>query len=178
MTYNDLQKIAPQDISQNPFTLIDEDWFLLTAGNTDTFNTMTASWGGVGILWNKPVVFCFVRPERYTYKFMESNEIFTMSFFNESHRNALSLCGKVSGRQIDKMKATGLRPFASPGDSVFYEQAKLMLECRKLYFSDINPEHFLSEGIKANYPKKDYHRMYIGAIISCFSNSVYYPVKS
>jgi flavin reductase (DIM6/NTAB) family NADH-FMN oxidoreductase RutF len=170
MTYTDLKKIAPQDIRQNPFTLIDDDWFLLTAGNTNAFNTMTASWGGMGILWNKPVVFCFVRPQRYTYKFMESNEFFTMSFFDESYRDALNLCGKVSGRQMDKIKATGLKPFESPKGSIFFDQAQLMLECRKLYFSDIIPEHFLVEGIKANYPKKDYHRMYIGEIISSFTN--------
>jgi flavin reductase (DIM6/NTAB) family NADH-FMN oxidoreductase RutF len=170
MTYHDLNKIEPQDINQNVFKLIDDDWFLLTAGNINSFNTMTASWGGLGILWNKPVVFCFVRPQRYTYKFMESNEHFTISFFDESYRSALNLCGKASGRQTDKMKATGLKPIESPAGSVFYEQAKLILECRKLYFSDINPEHLHVDGIKANYPKQDYHRMYIGEIISCFNN--------
>lgn len=170
MTYKELKKISPNEISQNPFELIDDDWFLLSAGDINSFNTMTASWGGMGVLWNKPVVFCFVRPQRYTYKFMESNKLFTMSFFDDRYRDALSLCGKVSGRQTDKMKATGLKPFESPGGSVFYEQAKLMLECRKLYFSDITPENFLVDGIDANYPKKDYHRMYIGEIVSVFNN--------
>jgi len=170
MTFKDLNKIEPQDINQNPFTLIDDDWFLLSAGNLTAFNTMTASWGGLGILWNRPVVFCFVRPHRYTYKFMESNEFFTMSFFDEIHRDALNYCGKVSGKNNDKMKVTGLKPFESPAGSIFYEQAKLMLECRKLYFSDIIPEHFLTESINKNYPKKDYHRMYIGEITSCFNN--------
>lgn len=170
MTYKDLRKIEPKDINQNPFTLIDDDWFLLSAGNIHAFNTMTASWGGMGVLWNKPVVFCFVRPQRYTYKFMESNEFFTMSFFDESYHDALSLCGKVSGRQTDKMKATGLKPFESPESSIFYEQAKLMLECRKLYYSDILPEHFMVEAIHKNYPKRDFHRMYIGEITSCFTN--------
>ena len=171
MTYNDFRKIKPQDINQNPFTLIDDDWFLLTSGGLQSFNTMTASWGGMGILWNKPVVFCFVRPQRYTYKFMESNNLFTMSFFDETHRDALNLCGKVSGRQTDKIKATGLKPIDSPGGSVFFEQAKLMFECKKLYFSDIDPEHFLIDGISSNYPKKDFHRMYVGEIVSCFSNT-------
>jgi flavin reductase (DIM6/NTAB) family NADH-FMN oxidoreductase RutF len=171
MTYNDFSKIKPQDINQNPFTLIDDDWFLLTAGGLQSFNTMTASWGGMGILWNKPVVFCFVRPQRYTYKFMESNNLFTMSFFDETHRDALNLCGKVSGRQTDKIKATGLKPIESPAGAVFFEQAKLMFECKKLYFSDIDPDHFLLESINANYPKKDFHRMYIGEITSCFSNT-------
>jgi flavin reductase (DIM6/NTAB) family NADH-FMN oxidoreductase RutF len=170
MTYKELKKISPNEISQNPFELIDDDWFLLSAGDINSFNTMTASWGGMGVLWNKPVVFCFVRPQRYTYKFMESNKLFTMSFFDDRYRDALSLCGKVSGRQTDKMKATGLKPFESPEGSIFYEQAKLMIECRKLYFSDITPESFLVDGIDANYPKKDYHRMYIGEIISVFNN--------
>lgn len=101
---------------------------------------------------------------------MESNEFFTMSFFNEKYRDALNFCGKKSGRQEDKMKSTGLIPVESPKGSIFYEQAELMLECRKLYFSDIIPEHFQVEGIHANYPKKDYHRMYIGEITSGFSN--------
>ena len=171
MNYKELRKITPEDINENPFKLIDDDWFLLSAGSPDNFNTMTASWGGMGILWNKNVVFCFVRPHRYTYQFMERNEFFTMSFFNNTHRKALNICGKVSGRNTDKMLATGLKPFASPKGSVFYEQAKLMLECKKLYYSDINPEYFLNEQIQSNYPKKDYHRMYIGEIVSCYDNA-------
>lgn len=168
MTQNDFHKIKPKAISQNPFGLIDDDWFLLTAGTPQSFNTMTASWGGMGILWNKQVVFCFVRPQRYTFEFMETNDIFTMSFFNENYRAALNLCGKVSGRNVDKISETSLTPVKSPEGSLFFEESKLMFECRKIYFSDINPENFLLEAIQKNYPKKDYHRMYIGEIISCF----------
>ena len=101
---------------------------------------------------------------------MESEKNFTMSFFEENYREALNLCGKVSGKYTDKMKVTGLKPLESPSGTVFYEQAKLMIECKKLYFSDINPDHFLIESINSNYPKKDYHRMYIGEIISCYKN--------
>ena len=100
---------------------------------------------------------------------MEANKLFTISFFEENYRETLNFCGKVSGRQTDKIKSTGLKPFKSPEGSVFFEQAKLLIECRKLYFSDISPENFVVEGINANYPKKDYHRMYIGEIISCYS---------
>lgn len=168
MKYSDLQIVSPKEINENPFSLIGDKWFLLSAGNINLFNTMTASWGGMGILWNKPVVFCFVRPQRFTYKFMEDSDIFTMSFFDENQRDALNLCGKVSGRDVDKIKATGLAPFESPEGSIFYEQSILMLECRKLYFSDLIPEQFMVESIHKNYPSKDYHRMYIGEIISCF----------
>lgn len=170
MNMNNFRKIKPKEITRNPFLLIGSDWFLLSAGNTENFNTMTASWGGMGVLWNKNVVFCFVRPPRFTYQFMEQNEFFTMCFFDEKYKEALNLCGSVSGRDIDKMKETGLSPIVSPNGSVFYSQAKLMFECRKIYFSDIDPQHFLLQTIDANYPKKDYHRMYFGEIVSCYEN--------
>jgi flavin reductase (DIM6/NTAB) family NADH-FMN oxidoreductase RutF len=161
--------IDPELITDNPFKLIDKEWMLITAGGIESFNTMTASWGGFGILWNKPVVFCFVRPVRYTYQFMEKSDYFTTSFFVREYRKVLNYCGKYSGRDVDKIKATGLTPVSSPGGSVYFDEARLVLECRKLYFSDINPEHFLLPEINRNYPNADYHRMYIGEIISCYS---------
>jgi flavin reductase (DIM6/NTAB) family NADH-FMN oxidoreductase RutF len=170
MNLNKFKPLKPTEIGDNVFSMINDDWFLLSAGNPDSFNTMTASWGGMGILWNKPVVFVFVRPQRYTYKFMESEPLFTLSFFGEKYREALNLCGKVSGRNTDKMKATGLNPMESPAGSVFFEEARLLIECRKLYYSDIKPEQFQHAGIQNNYPKNDYHRMYIGEILSCFSD--------
>ncbi|HEX7410914.1 MAG TPA: flavin reductase [Bacteroidales bacterium] len=158
--------ISPTLITDNPFQLIDKEWMLITAGKLESFNTMTASWGGFGILWNKPVVFCFVRPVRYTYQFMEKSDFFTATFFDRKYRKALDFCGANSGRDMDKMAATGLKPLASPNGSVYFEQARLVLECRKLYFSDIDPEHFLVPAINKNYPNADYHRMYIGEIVS------------
>ena len=143
---------------------------LVTAGEIESFNTMTASWGGFGILWNKPVVFCFVRPVRHTYIFMEKSGYFTASFFGKEYLEALNFCGKYSGRDVDKIKATGLTPISSPAGSVYFNEARLLLECRKLYFSDIDPENFMLPEININYPKADYHRMYIGEIISCYNN--------
>jgi flavin reductase (DIM6/NTAB) family NADH-FMN oxidoreductase RutF len=159
--------ISPTLITDNPFQLIDKEWMLITAGKPESFNTMTASWGGFGILWNKPVVFCFVRPVRYTYQFMEESDFFTATFFDRKYRKALNFCGANSGRDIDKMAATGLTPLASAHGSVYFEQARLVLECRKLYFSDIDPEHFSDPAINNNYPFADYHRMYIGEILNC-----------
>jgi flavin reductase (DIM6/NTAB) family NADH-FMN oxidoreductase RutF len=163
-----LREIKPEDLQIYPIRLIDEEWFLLSAGNLELFNTMTASWGGIGVLWNKPVVFCFVRPHRFTYEFMESNSLFTMSFFDEKYRKALDICGNMSGREVNKMKETGLTPFESPGGSIFYKEAKLLFDCRKLYYSDIDPKQFLDPKIAKNYPRKDYHRMYIGELTGCF----------
>jgi flavin reductase (DIM6/NTAB) family NADH-FMN oxidoreductase RutF len=161
--------IKPQEISDNTFKLVGSDWMLVTAGTPDAYNTMTASWGGFGVLWNKPVVWCVIRPGRYTYEFTEKSDTFTLTFYAEEHRSALNLCGTKSGRDIDKAAATGLTPAAGmlEGTTIF-EQARLVLECRKLYFQDIDPKNFLDPSIEDNYPDKDYHRMYIGEIVNCY----------
>lgn len=83
---------------------------LVTAGNAEKFNMMTASWGGLGFLWNRPVAFVFIRPQRYTFDFVERNEGFTLSFFGEEYRKVLQLCGTKSGREIDKVAETKLTP--------------------------------------------------------------------
>ena len=153
------------DLNDSAFRLIANDWFLLTAGPRDDFNTMTASWGGFGELWNKKVCFVFVRPQRYTYEFMERNDSFTLSFFDEKHRATLKRCGTKAGREIDKMNGLELTPTVGPSGSVYFEEAKLVFECRKLYYQDLMPDHFLDPEIKSNYPGNDYHRMYIGEIV-------------
>jgi flavin reductase (DIM6/NTAB) family NADH-FMN oxidoreductase RutF len=159
-------EVMPESLTDNPFTLIGSDWMLVTAGTPDRFNTMTASWGGLGVLWERKVCFIFIRPTRYTYEFIEQAEIFTLSFFGEQHRKALQICGTRSGRDTDKVKEAGLTPVAD-GGAVAFEQARLVLVCRKLYFQDIGPERFLDPAIEQLYPQKDYHRMYAGAIERC-----------
>ena len=155
------------DIPDNVFKLISKDWMLITAGDVNDFNTMTASWGAFGELWHKKVCFCFVRPVRYTYRFTEKHNTFTLSFFEEKYRKVLNLCGTKSGREIDKMKGIGLTPVKSPSGSVYFEEARLMLDCRKIYIHDLNPADFLDKKIEKEYPDKDYHRMYIGEVLSC-----------
>jgi flavin reductase (DIM6/NTAB) family NADH-FMN oxidoreductase RutF len=156
--------IKPADIRDNPFRLIDQDWTLITAGTLKSFNTMTASWGGLGTLWNKPVAFVFVRPTRYTYGFMEREPRFTLSFFAGQYRQALLLCGTKSGRRFDKVSAAGLTPARSPLGSVLFREARLVLECRKLYCTDLDPRRFIVPSIAKFYPKRDYHRLYVGEI--------------
>lgn len=164
---NTFQETQPHVINDNTFKLIGADWMLITAGTRDSFNTMTANWGGLGYLWNKNVCFCFIRPPRHTYKFMESADTFTLTFFEEKYRDILKLCGAKSGRDIDKIKETGLIPVYSDSGAIWFEQARLVLECKKVYFQDIIPSNFLDSGIPSFYPKRDYHRMYIGEIIKC-----------
>lgn len=161
-----LEAIAPTEVADNPFQLIARDWMLITAGPPDNFNTMTASWGGVGHIWDRDVCWCVIRPVRYTYQFMEKNELFTLSFFDEEYRGALELLGTRSGRDGDKVSASGLHPVLGPlpGTTTFSE-ARLVWTCRKIYWQDINPAHFLDPNIDRFYPAKDYHRMYVGEIL-------------
>ena len=105
-----MREIKATEIKENAIKLIGKDWALITAGDESGYNTMTASWGGLGQLWNKDVCFIFIRPQRYTYEFIEKNELFTMSFYPEEYRKALSFCGTKSGRDYDKAKETGLTP--------------------------------------------------------------------
>lgn len=162
------KQTEPEEIRFNPFKLIGKDWMLITAGTEDGFNTMTASWGGMGVLWEKKVCFSVVRPTRYTYRFLEENDTYTLSFFSSRFKKALTICGTKSGRDTDKVRESGLEP-AFDGDAVFFRQARLVFECRKLYFQDIIPANFRYSDLERFYPEKDYHRMYVGEIIGCLT---------
>lgn len=159
-----MKEISVAELTDNFFKAISKEWMLVTAGTPEKFNTMTASWGGIGWLWNKPVAFVFIRPERYTYEFAEREDTMTLSFLGDSHRAIYNLCGTQSGRFIDKVAATGLKPIFTPEGNVTFEQARLTLECRKLYEDDIKPEHFIEkENIEKWYGEKQggFHKMYI-----------------
>ena len=162
----EFKETMPELLADNPFELIGKDWMLITAGTPQSFNTMTASWGGLGVLWERKVAFCFIRPTRYTYEFVERSDTFTLSFFEERYRKALSFCGSHSGRDVDKIKKAGLTP-VNKGSFVYFDESRLVLACRKLSFQDISPDHFLDQSINDLYPEKDYHRMYIGEIVKC-----------
>ncbi len=161
-----MKAIDPKTLDQNVFSAIGDAWMLITAGDKSKCNTMTASWGGMGVLWGKNVVTVYVRPQRYTYEFMEKGDYFTVAFFGEEHRDALKLCGTKSGREVDKAQACGFTTAYGAGDAPYFQEAKLVFVCKKLYFDDIEPAHFLNGDIDGrNYPNKDYHRMYIGEIV-------------
>lgn len=163
-----MKEINIKELKENAVSLFDDRWCLITAGNEKSWNTMTASWGAMGELWNKDVCFCFIRPQRYTYEFTEREEFFTLSFFTEEYRKALAYCGRNSGRDVDKAKETGLTAKATDG-SISFEEAEIILVCKKLAFQDIKPDGFVDPTIdKACYPDKDYHRMYIGEIVRCY----------
>ena len=122
----------------NPFDKISKQWMLITAGNEEKSNTMTASWGGVGIMWGKEVATAYIRPQRYTKEFVDREERFTLSFLPEEHRKALNVCGSVSGKNVeDKWKEAGLHPFYVDG-TTGVEEAEMILVCRKLYAQEMN----------------------------------------
>lgn len=162
-----MREIKVTEIKENAVKLIGKDWMLITSGDEKSYNTMTASWGGLGQLWNKDVCFIFVRPQRYTYEFLEKNNLFTLSFYPEEYRKALTFCGTKSGRDYDKAKETGLTPLFKDGTTTF-DEAKLTLVCKKIAFQDMSPEGFIDESIKDNYAQNDYHRIYVGEILKVY----------
>jgi flavin reductase (DIM6/NTAB) family NADH-FMN oxidoreductase RutF len=166
---NNWQKITVEGIHENLIRLIGTDWMLITAGTTDSFNTMTASWGTLGVLWNKPVSIIFIRPQRHTYQFANSHPYYTLSFFDSKYRDILNYCGSHSGKDVDKIKNTGLLPVQTDLGNIYFEQAKLVVECKKLYTDDLKENSFIELGlIRMHYPAKDFHRFFIGEIVNVF----------
>lgn len=162
-------KIQPDEIKDNVFDLIGFEWFLISAGTEKGFNTMTASWGTMGVFWHKPIAICFVRPTRHTFNFMEESDVYTLSFLGTQNKAIHKVCGSKSGRDTDKIKETGLKPVLTEHGSVTYEQARLVLECKKIYYDDLKPVFFLPDNIdKDIYPDMDYHRMYFGEILNVY----------
>jgi flavin reductase (DIM6/NTAB) family NADH-FMN oxidoreductase RutF len=158
-----------------------KQWLLLTAGDFSTgdYNTMTVGWGSLGTMWGKPFAQVVVRPVRYTYGFIERYDTFTLCAFPDEFRRALNLLGTKSGRDGDKIAEAGLTPVAStriaaPG----FAEAALVLECRKIYWDDMDPSHFLDPVIDNNYPQKDYHRIYFGEILAIFGDETFTVSKA
>ncbi len=162
------KEIDIKDLSFSSFEKIGKQWMLITAGNKEAFNTMTASWGGLGVLWNKNVAFTFIRPSRYTYEFCEREEYFTLTFFPEQYRKALSFCGTKSGRDFDKCKETGLTPVFD-NEAPYFEEAELTLVCKKLYAQDMDKTCVIDNAVLTNYGEDEpMHKVYVGEIVKAF----------
>ena len=166
-----MKKVDVKPLNDNVFETIGKEWILVTAGHKDHFNMMTASWGCLGWLWNKPVAVVFIRPERYTHQLIEQNECLTLSFLGhgeEAHK-IYNFCGSKSGRDFDKVKETGLVPVTTDDGNIAFDQARLTLECRKLYKDTMSPEKFIDKSLLQWYGEKGgYHDVYVVEITHAY----------
>jgi flavin reductase (DIM6/NTAB) family NADH-FMN oxidoreductase RutF len=157
------REISPEEFEKSPFRLIGKEWLLITApdgAKESGANAMTASWGNMGILWNKPVATIFVRPQRYSYSLCESADRFSLSVLPDEYRNALKTCGTKSGKDLDKLAECSLSCTDIDGVKVI-EQSRIAMICKKLYADDLKKECFIDKDQIKHYPTDDFHRFYI-----------------
>ncbi|NLL56541.1 MAG: flavin reductase family protein [Clostridiales bacterium] len=159
-----LQEYNIKSLKENPFKMIGEEWMLIAAGDKEEHNMMTASWGGLGVLWGKNVATVYIRPSRYTLEFVEYQDYFSLCFFGKDNK-VHSICGTKSGRKIDKTKACNLTPCYDQ-KAVYFAEAELVFICRKIYESQIDAHNFLDEGIHTCYKEGDFHKVFIGEIVA------------
>ena len=158
------QEINIRDLNQNAVSMIADRWMLVAAGNEEGYNMMTASWGALGEMWGKDIATVVIRPTRYTYEFMEREDYFTVSVFGDDLKQQIhNVCGSKSGRDVNKTEAAGLTPVFDQG--VYFEQANIVLICKKIYVSDVDPENFIDKSLDEKWYNNDYHRMYVGEIV-------------
>ena len=165
-----MKNIDPRELTDNFFEAVGKEWMLVTAGTKEKFNMMTASWGCIGWLWNKPVAVAFIRSERFTHAIIEQQERLTLSFLGDSQemREVYSICGSKSGRDCDKVKETGLHPVETKGGSMTFEEARLTLVCRKLYKDTLKEGNFVDKDLTQWYGEKGgYHDVYVLEIEEC-----------
>jgi flavin reductase (DIM6/NTAB) family NADH-FMN oxidoreductase RutF len=156
--------IKAEQLKGNPFHMIGKEWMLVTAKYEDKINTMTASWGGLGIMWNKDVAFVVLRPSRYTKEFVDHGDTFTLSFYDSSYKKTLSYLGSVSGRHEDKITKSGLT-LKIHEEAPYFEEANTVLVCKKLFNQAFKDNNFMDTSILPDYyPAKDYHTLYIAEI--------------
>lgn len=157
------REISPEELSCSPIKLIGKDWLLITAPDATKAcgaNAMTASWGGLGVLWSLPVATIYVRPQRYTYSLVEAADEISLCFPSEKYRKAMGLCGTKSGRDLDKITEAGLCVDKVDGVPVI-DDSEIILVCKKLYDDDIKKENFVDEHPLSHYEKNDFHRFYV-----------------
>lgn len=163
-----LKEINWDSFDERVFHLIAKEWFLITAGDSK-INTMTANWGGLGYLWNQPVAFIFIRPQRYTKQFVDQNERLTLSFFDQSYLKQLSYLGNVSGQNEDKIKISGLTPMVMDGVPTFKE-ARIVMVARKCYAEQLKEGCMDPAVLDKIYPERDLHTLYIVSLEHIYLN--------
>ncbi|NLP34731.1 MAG: flavin reductase family protein [Clostridiales bacterium] len=166
MTY--FKEISPESLRKNTFQMIGKEWMLITAGDENKANAMTASWGGLGVMYGKNVAFTVIRPQRYTKEFIDSHDTFSLNFFEKEHKNVLKYMGSVSGREEDKIAKSGLT-LAFSDHTPYFNEARNVLICKKLFQQTLDGDCLLDERLSRSwYPNKDYHTLYISEILKAY----------
>ncbi len=157
------KEISAKEIKDNIIKAISDEWMLISAGDKNGYNMMTASWGFMGEMWGSDSVIAMIRPQRYTMEFIDKSDYFTLSFYGDN-RDIHKICGSKSGRDVDKTALTGLTPIISD-NTVYFDEARLVLICKKQYVGKLSEKSFTDTApIDKWYPDKDYHNMIIGKI--------------
>jgi len=155
------KEIKATEIDGNLIKAISEEWMLISAGDKNGYNMMTASWGFMGEMWGNDSVIAMVRPQRYTMEFINNSEYFTLSFYGDN-KEIHKVCGSKSGRDTDKTALTGLTPVFGD-DTVYFDEARFVIVCKKQYVEQLKKEAFCDEEPKRWY-NDDLHYMIIGKI--------------
>ncbi|MEE1003452.1 MAG: flavin reductase family protein [Acutalibacteraceae bacterium] len=156
------KEVNIKDLDENFIKLVSDEWMLVAAGNEDNYNMMTASWGYFGEMWGKDTAVTVIRPQRYTKEFIDNEEYFSLSFYGDN-KDIHKICGKKSGRDTDKAKGSGLTPVFD-NNTVYFEQARLVVICKKIYCQKIEPECFVDKSIIDKWYDDDFHYAYVGEI--------------
>ena len=164
-----MKEINIKELKESIVSLFDDRWALITAGTEESWNTMTAGWGGLGYIWGKNAVYVFVRESRYTLEFLDKCDEFSLSFFPNEYKNALTICGTKSGRDIDKAKEAGITPIEIDG-TVAFEEANLVFTCKKLSKTLVAKDGIIDPAPLKYYPQGDWHYMFVGEIKGVYIN--------
>lgn len=157
-------QIRADELNKNSFEMIGKDWMLISAEKEGKVNTMTASWGGLGVIWNKNVVTVYIRPQRYTKEFIDNSDTFSVSVLGNEYRKELSYLGTISGRNENKIEKVGLTVIED-NNTPYFKESNIVIICRKLYAQDLKADGFVDSSlINKNYIEGDFHTMYIGEI--------------
>ncbi len=161
------QLIDIKDLEDNAVSLFSDNWFVVTAGNETDFNQMTISWGALGEIWGKPAATIYIRNTRHTFPYLNREKYFTLCAFDEEYRDQVLFIGSNSGRDVNKVEATGLTTGTTELGNVYYNEARLVIECEKIYFNELIPDNIMiPEGRNMYEGNDDTHRMFIGRIVN------------
>lgn len=157
------KEISVKKLDKNVFEMIGKQWMLVTAEKDKKVNTMTASWGGLGVMWGKNVAFVVIRPERYTKEFIDNSDSFSLTFLKEEHRETLRYLGTVSGRNEDKIEKSGLT-IEHIDETPYFSEGEIVLKCKKLFNQYFDEKSFVDKSILDKWYNNDYHMLYIAEI--------------